>query len=283
MRRLFAQIAFFLLQNPFMGNFAAGSIHMGETKRFCSPGLNCYSCPAAAFSCPIGSLQNFLRGAQRSISLFVVGFLMATAAFFGRFICGFVCPMGLVQDLIYRVPTKKLIVRMRILSYLKYVVLMLFVILLPLTIRDHIEIGGAHFFLDGQAWFCAYICPSGTIFAAWPLALANDAVRGMLGVMFNIKTVIALGLLTAALFINRFFCRVLCPLGAIYALFNKVSFIQINFNKSNCDGCKKCNKACQLALNPITETTHSDCVRCGSCVRSCEEKALVYGTVLTKF
>lgn len=271
MKRLFMQIGFFIIQNPFLQNFPRGSIHEGRTKGICAPGLNCYSCPAAAFSCPIGILQNFFRGAVSSSIFFVTGFLVLVGAIFGRFVCGFACPMGLLQDLIYKLPTRKLVVRLKFLSYLKYAVLVLFVIVLPFSVR-----GGAAF---GDPWFCAYICPSGTVFGAWPLVLANDFLRGTLGFLFNFKTAVALGLLTAALFINRFFCRVLCPLGAIYSLFNRISFFRINFNPSKCTACAKCNKACQLKLKPIIETTHPDCIRCGDCVRACEEKAMTYGTI----
>ncbi|MCL2703028.1 MAG: 4Fe-4S binding protein [Defluviitaleaceae bacterium] len=272
MKRLLAQIGFFVLHNPYLQNFFSGRIYDGKLKGFCAPGLNCYSCPAAAFSCPIGSLQNFFRGTGHNISLFVTGFLIAMGAAFGRFVCGFACPMGFLQDLIYKAPTPKFRVRLRKLSYFKYIVLAAFVIILPFSVRDYLS--GL-----GYPWFCAYICPSGTIFGAWPLLAANDFIRGMLGALFNIKTAVAIGLITMALFINRFFCRVLCPLGAIYAMFNKISFVRINHDKPACANCAKCSESCNLRLDPVKESSHPDCMRCGNCVRACGEKALKYGTI----
>jgi len=272
-KRLLAQIGFFIAQNPFLQNFFGGRIYSGRLKGFCAPGLNCYSCPAAAFSCPIGSLQNFFRGAKQSLSWFVAGFLISVGALFGRFVCGFACPMGFIQDLLYKIPVPKIRVRLRYLSYLKYVTLVLFVLILPLAVRDFLT-------LLGDPWFCKYICPSGTVFGALPLVAANDYLRGMLGALFVQKTAITLALVIAALFVSRFFCRVLCPLGAIYALFNRISFVRINFRENACSGCGECNRHCELKLEPVKEANHPDCVRCGKCVRSCGEKALTYGTLI---
>ena len=107
-KRLIAQLAFFLLQNPLLGNFISGTIYQGDLKKMCTPGLNCYSCPAAITSCPIGAMQFFLAGFRQSVSLFVTGFLISIGAVLGRLICGYVCPMGLLQDLIYKIRTPKL-------------------------------------------------------------------------------------------------------------------------------------------------------------------------------
>jgi len=219
-KRLIAQFGFFLLQNPFLKNFASGRIYQGELKTICSPGLNCYSCPAAAVSCPIGAMQLFLAGARHSISLYVTGFLLAVGAVFGRFICGFVCPMGLLQDLVYRIRTPKLITQLRYTRYIKYAVLIVFVVILPLTIAH--ELSGL-----GQPWFCKYICPSGTLFGAVPLLAVNELLRGFTGVQFVVKLAIASGVVVASVFVFRVFCRVLCPLGAIYALLNRVALLHL--------------------------------------------------------
>lgn len=273
-KRLFAQIAFFVAQNPLLSRFVTGQIYTGELKNFCTPGLNCYSCPAAVYSCPIGSLQLFLSGVKHNLSLFVTGFLVSVGALLGRFICGYVCPMGLLQDLIYRIKTPKLRVRLKYLSYVKYVVLVVFVIILPFGMR--------HFLVEtGLPWFCKYICPSGTIFGAIPLLSNNEMLRLQTGILTMLKSLIAGGVVIASLFISRFFCRVLCPLGAIYGLFNRISFFRINFHEDKCTNCGQCGKACQLCLEPVKQPNSHDCVRCGGCVRACHTKALTYGTALS--
>jgi len=269
-RRLLAQFGFFLLQNPFLSNFISGQIYQGDLKRLCTPGLNCYSCPAAAVSCPIGAAQLFFAGAKHSISLYVTGFLLTIGVVFGRFICGFVCPMGLVQDLLYKIKSPKLILRLRFLRYIKYIILALFVIILPIVIRH--EISGL-----GQPWFCAYICPSGTILGAVPLMIANDFLRQLIGLQFFIKISIATGVVVLSVFVLRIFCRVLCPLGAIYAMLNKVAILHMKCDKSKCTTCGVCSKACHVKIEPMKEPNAPECFRCGKCVNACSKKALSYG------
>ena len=233
----------------------------------CTPGLNCYSCPAAVTSCPIGAMQLFFAGARHSISLFVTGFLLSVGVVFGRLICGYVCPMGLLQDLMYRIKTPKRIVRFRFLRYVKYLVLIVFVVLLPLLVLH--ELSGL-----GEPWFCKYICPSGTIFGAIPLLAANGFLREFAGVLLIVKLSIAGLILITAVLIYRPFCRILCPLGAIYALFNKIAFIKMSCDKEKCTSCDKCAKACHIMLEPAKQPNSPECVRCGHCKAACETKAL---------
>ena len=269
-RRLLIQFGFFLLQNPFLKNFFTGEIYQGELKRICTPGLNCYSCPAAAVSCPIGATQLFFAGAKHSLSLYVTGFLLTIGVIFGRFICGFLCPMGLLQDLLYKIKTPKLILALRYLRYVKYVMLVLFVIILPMVIRH--ELSGL-----GQPWFCAYVCPTGTIFGAVPLLAANNFLRELIGMQFFIKISIAIVVVVLSVFILRIFCRVLCPLGAIYGMFNKIAVLHMKCDKSKCTSCRACSKACHIKIEPMVQPNTPECFRCGKCVGVCSKKALSYG------
>ncbi|MCL2187483.1 MAG: 4Fe-4S binding protein [Defluviitaleaceae bacterium] len=266
-KRLLIQIGFFIAQNPFLHNFINGRIFQGRSKYFCTPGLHCHACPAAAFSCPMGALQSFFAGARYSISLYVTGFLLAIGILFGRFICGFVCPFGLVQDLLYRLKTPKIIVRLRFLRYVKYGVLALFVVILPLVIRHGVS--GL-----GQMWFCAYICPSGTLFGALPILAAHSFLRPLIGLQFFIKLAILLGILILSVFILRIFCRVLCPLGAIYSLFNRISVLHMHCDKEKCTTCGGCAASCHIQLEPAKQPNAAECFRCGKCASSCAQKAL---------
>jgi len=272
-KRLLTQIFFFLLQNPLMGNFINGVIYRGRLKMICTPGLNCYSCPAAILSCPIGAMQFFIAGVRHSISLFVTGFLVSAGVVFGRFICGYVCPMGLLQDLVYKIKTRKFLKRFQYLRYIKYLVLIIFVILLPL-LAVH-ELAGM-----GTPWFCKYICPSGTIFGAIPLLAVNGFLRDLAGVLLIIKLSIAAVMLITSVLIYRPFCRLLCPLGAIYALFNKIAFIKMRCDTDKCISCGKCSEACNIMLEPKTQPNSPECVRCGACKATCQAKALRFGKAL---
>ena len=268
-KRLLAQIIFFFLQNPLLKNYFTGRIYQGRLKMLCTPGLNCYSCPAATFACPIGALQSFFAGARRSVSLYVAGFLLTSGTAFGRFICGYVCPMGLLQDLLYKIKSPKLKPLFLYARYLKYLILLLFVILLPLLVRH--ELSGL-----GEPWFCKYICPSGTIFAAGPLLMANGFLRDMAGALLALKISLALGFIASSVFVYRFFCRIFCPLGAIYSLFNRVAFFRMHCDKDACISCGRCADACLLHIEPQKTPNAAECVRCSSCVGTCPTKALSY-------
>ena len=233
----------------------------------CTPGLNCYSCPAAAVSCPVGAMQLFLAGAKHSVSLFVAGFLLSAGVVFGRLICGWVCPMGLLQDLLYKIKTPKLVLRLRFARYIKYAVLIVFVLLLPLTALNGLS--GL-----GQPWFCKYLCPSGTIFGAIPLLAANEHLRAFAGWQFVLKITLAAGMLILAVVVFRFFCRVLCPLGAFYSLFNKIALVKMRCEKEKCASCGSCASACHIRIDPAAQPNSPECVRCGSCAAACPTKAL---------
>jgi polyferredoxin len=247
LKRIHFQAVFFLLQNPLLPNFLSGEIYQGRAKRICTPGLNCYSCPAAITSCPVGALQLFFAGVKFSISLFVTGFLLTIGLIFGRYICGYVCPFGFFQDLLYKIKTPKLKLKrfMGSAVYIKYIILILFVIVLPFVIRH--ELSGL-----GSPWFCKYICPAGTIFGALPILHSNEALRSLLGQQFILKAVIAGIVVIMSVFVFRPFCRVLCPLGAIYSFFNRFSIFRMGCgggsdskNKTSlehkCNSCRGCH------------------------------------------
>jgi len=219
-------------------------------------------------------MQLFFAGARHSISLFVTGFLMVIGVVFGRLICGYVCPVGLLQDLLYKIKTKKLVLELKYARYVKYLVLIVFVVVLPMTVLH--ELSGL-----GEPWFCKYICPSGTIFGAIPLLAVNDFLWLSAGVLLIVKLSSAGVLLLASVFIYRPFCRILCPLGAIYALFNKIAFIKLRCDKEKCTSCGNCSAACQIKLEPMKKPNSPECVRCGDCIDACQVKALKYKALIS--
>lgn len=106
--RLMVQIGFTAITNGYLIGFTEGKIYKGSTKQICVPGLNCYSCPGAIGSCPIGSLQAVIGSKNFKFSFYIIGFLMIIGTTIGRFVCGWLCPFGLVQDFLYRIPSKKI-------------------------------------------------------------------------------------------------------------------------------------------------------------------------------
>jgi polyferredoxin len=212
-------------------------------------------------------MQLFLGGAKHGIGLFITGFLLTTGAVFGRFICGYVCPFGLFQDLLYKIKSPKLKPRFKYARYIKYAVLALFIIILPYMIRCGLS--GL-----GSPWFCEYICPAGTIFGAAPLIAANEFLQGLLGWRFVLKASIAVVIIIGSVFVFRIFCRVLCPLGAVYALFNRFALFRMRCDAEKCTSCGDCRKACKIHIDPAKQPNSPECVRCRECVGSCRTHAL---------
>lgn len=273
--RLTVQVCFAALTNGYLRGFAEGKIFTGKSKAVCVPGLNCYSCPSALGSCPIGSLQATLGSRNYKFAFYVVGFLMIIGALLGRFVCGWLCPFGLIQDLLYKIPLIKKLKKLpgdRVLKWLKYIILVVFVILLPLFVVDIIG--------QGKPWFCEYICPSGTLSAGIPLVLLNEGLRAVVGWLYIWKLFILAALLFLSILVYRPFCRYLCPLGAIYGLFNPVSLYRYQVDQAKCTKCGACQKACKLDIKVYEKPNSLECIRCGDCKKACPHGAI--GHNLTK-
>lgn len=258
------QFLFTAFSNGYFEGFAKGKIYNGPLKSVCLPGLNCYSCPGALGACPVGALQAVLSSKAFDMSYYVAGFLVMVGALCGRFVCGWLCPFGFVQDLLYKIPFVKKLKRLpgdKWLKYLRYVVLLLFVIILPIFVVNIIG--------QGAPWFCEYICPSGTFMAGIPLVFLNTRLRGAIGLLFDWKVLLLVLILLLSVLVWRPFCRYLCPLGAIYGPFNKIALFRLSVDKSRCSGCNACQEACKMDL-PVQENPNStECVRCLACKHAC--------------
>lgn len=281
-RRLSQTISAFSL-NAYLPGFFTGRIYQGGAKHLCVPGLNCYSCPGALGSCPIGALQTTLAGMESRISLYAAGTIALAGAAVGRAVCGWVCPFGFLQEGLYRIlpshrkrprsisPRSKTIHPVR---FIKYLVLLLTVFLLPLLIRSEAGLG--------ETWFCAYVCPAGTIEAAIPLLLSSEGLRQLIGWRFFLKAVIAVYFVIHSLLIQRPFCRYLCPLGALYGLCNQLSFQQLRFDQSACISCGLCATVCPMGIDPVRHTSSTECIRCGECRKICPTGAFSWEAPLQK-
>lgn len=259
-KRKLIQIAAFGFCNPQVQNFFSGKIYSGKWKSFCAPGLNCYSCPAAIFSCPIGAMQAVGGSLDFSFSFYAAGIVLAIGVLIGRAACAFLCPFGLLQELLHKIPSPKFHLP-RFLRYIKYVALFIFVLILPAASSQITGIG--------DPAFCKYICPAGTFEGGLPLIAARQELRGVLGGLFFLKFGILIFTLAACVFVHRFFCKTLCPLGAIYGVLNKVSFRHLKINRATCTHCAACKSACPMDVNPVANARSAECILCGKCAEIC--------------
>ena len=266
-RRHLIQAVGALAINGNLKGFVSGSIYTGNSKQICLPVLNCYSCPGALTSCPIGSLQAVNNHPGFNFSFFVAGLLAVFGILAGRFYCGWLCPFGFLQDLLAKIRKKKIELKLdRPLRYLKYLILVLLVLLLPSILVNEYNLG--------SPLFCKYICPAGTIEAGLPLLLVNTGLRSLVGVLFSWKLLLAILTVVAAIFITRFFCRYICPLGAILGIFHPVSLYRFGLDATKCIDCGICARVCPMDIDPITEHNSPECIRCRNCINICPASAI---------
>lgn len=257
-RRL-TQVITAVLYNCNITGFASGSIYKGDLKKACVPGLNCYSCPGAIGACPIGSLQTALVSSKNRFPYYILGMLILFGVSLGRFICGFLCPFGLLQEILYKLPTRKMKKnRMtEILSYGKYAILLLFVILVPIFLK-----------IPG---FCKLICPAGTLEGGIFLGISNPQIRSMFGRLFSWKVMVLVVILISAIFIFRSCCRFICPLGAFYSLFNRFAIVRMVVDEEKCNHCGACKRNCKMDIKMVGDR---ECIQCGECINSCKNCAI---------
>jgi polyferredoxin len=265
LRRRIIQIISTVLINANVKGFVEGKIYKGISKKMCVPGLNCYSCPGALGSCPIGSFQAVLGSAKYKISFYVTGILILFGTLMGRFICGWLCPFGLFQELLYKIPGSKFKLP-KWFKYVKYGILLIFVILLPLLWVNELGMG--------NPTFCKYICPAGTLEGGVPLVFKNQSLQNSIGILFKWKMSILVITVVLSIFTFRPFCKMLCPLGAIYALFNPISFYRYKIDEDKCTNCGRCVKVCKMD-EKVNKTPNSfECIRCGECKIVCPQNAI---------
>jgi len=256
-RRMWIQAAFLVV---WLGPFGL------RLHTICSPVFHCYACPLASFACPIGVLATFC--ALHVFPFIAVGLLLAVGAFFGTLICGWACPFGFLQDLTAKVPTPKFDLP-KFTGYFRYVVLIGAVLAIP------------YFFGEEHPLFVCRVCPAGALEAATP-AMISQSIAGEEVIWPNtLKLTILILFLVAIFFIKRPWCRVLCPLGAIFSVFNRVSAFFLRFNADKCTHCERCHKLCEYGIEPEKTPNDLNCIRCLECT-NCSPDALNLGSIFKR-
>lgn len=236
---------------------ALNSSFFFEFKSLCLPVLNCHSCPLAIFACPIGIIGQF--SALHLFPFLIVGILLFFGALIGRLFCGWCCPFGLLQELLYKIPSPKIPIA-RHFEKLKYLILGVLVIALPF------------FFGTNTSFFFCKLCPPATIQSALPWAIIRQELPELIPGL--LRTTLLLAVIIFAIASLRAFCKILCPLGALMGMFNKFSLLFITKNNADCNRCKNCEQECTMRItydnnNIANGRRSSECILCLECDKKC--------------
>ena len=228
--------------------------------RFAEVSLPIFSCPVnteqmTESSCYyLAHLNDLFELPLKDILLFF-GTTIGFALLLGRVICGFLCPMGLLQDVVHGIRQKARVegVAMtdKMYAALTPVKWMMVFLLLGLS------------FLGGN--FCNF-CP---LVAVSPI-LAGIQTSLYFSGFFMIFALIG------SFFKRRFFC-LLCPLGVLLGLLHKITPFRIKKDCTACTECGACYEACPMGIKQIyterekTDVTDMNCILCGECIRKCPE------------
>lgn len=261
------QLGAALASNPFLMNFLHGRISRTGLKAVCVPGLNCYSCPAAAASCPIGALQAVIGSSKFQFAWYVVGFLIFAGRAAGAGGVRLSVPVRMVPGAASQNPCKK--VQHQAGPHLDLSEIRDSGALRHCPAYDGGQRGG-----NGRPFFCKYICPAGILEGGIPLALADAGIRAGLGGLFTWKSCILLGTALLAVFFYRPFCKWLCPLGAFYGLCNRISICRLQVDSGRCTACGACSRACRMDVDVFRTPNHAECIRCGDCAAACPHGAI---------
>jgi len=245
-KRRWVQAVSFLMMNSFV---------LQALKAIPCLGMNCYACPGAIFACPIGTLQHF--AAIHQIPFYTLGVLCLIGALAGRLACGWLCPFGWLQELVYGLGRRFRWPRWHVserAGWLRYAFLIVLVGLVP--------------FLTLEPWFCK-LCPVGTVEAGIPLLLIYSDLRAQAGWLFVVKVAILSGFVIWMMSSKRPFCRFVCPLGAIWSPFNRLSTLRLAVDEATCTRCDECRRVCPVDICVYENPDSTRCIRCMECIRVC--------------
>jgi len=262
MKRLLSQIFIF---------FTANLGIIGVKTGFCYPFFYCHSCPASTSACPLKAIEKSVF--QGNFNLRLLLFPILIIGFFGvlsgRAICGWACPIGLLQRFTGRFARKiknnhliKKLGQNKIEPYFRYIKYLLLIGLVGLT----------SYFIG---FMFTDICPVGVLTGTIPTLLMNPG-KFVPDFFFWAAIVVFILFIILIFVIERGWCRYFCPVGALLAPFNKISILHVSVNKKNCIHCNACSEVCPMGIDVPNMNRDPECILCGKCINVCPNNCIKF-------
>ena len=267
-KRLISQFIFLITAN--LGAF-------GLKTGICVPFFYCNACPAAAGACPLRSLELSVFDISKKPGNFNLNLLLypllilgTVGILTGRAVCGWACPIGLLQRgtgrsarfLKKKFPILQKIGQHKIEQYLRYTKYFVLIGLVFLT-----SIFLSFVFTD--------ICPVGILTGTIPVMALKPGVY-VPSSYFYIALGIFILFLLLIFIVERGWCRYFCPVGALLAPFNKVSFLHMDVEKKECKECGICTDVCPMGIDVPNMHRDPECILCGKCINVCPQNVIKY-------
>jgi len=265
--RLFVQFVTFLWCNAKIFGIAATGIIV--------PYLHVTEAP---FSVVHGAYESLEYSIARGVfPILVLGVIYLTAITVGRVFCGWACPMGMVQDILSYLPFKKQKLSANAVNQFKDIkwAVLGFSIMCALIVAW--RRAGSSWTEDPIGAFSdspfSVISPSGTLFAYIPwMALWNTNVLATAGLTAWLKMAVLVAVLVPSIYVPRFFCRYLCPMGALLEVTSQYKILKIRWKsklaRENLNS--MLNDVCPMGVQMGKDTSeyidHPSCIHCGKCI-----------------
>jgi polyferredoxin len=182
---------------------------------------------------------------ENTVLFVFLGIALIWGVIFGRLFCGKICPVGYLQDLVYKIPFPKKIKTFKADKYLR---------LLKFA------------YLGFQMVFLVLSL----------LGLTTEAPRETVTMPSVVTPIAVVIFLCIMVFLQRPFCKYMCPVGAVSAFGNKISFFKYHFKSEQCIGCGKCIAVCKMDIKPFPKQNSPECIRCGKCKKICPRNAITF-------
>ncbi len=219
--------------------------------------------------CPFGGFESlytylktgsFVPRIMISSIILAIGILL-TVFIFKRGFCGWICPFGTVQELFNKITKKKYELPAQVDKYARYIKYIVLIVILVGT-----AVTGTLVFRGYDPFMTFFHFGKGLL---WDFSADEAADHAT-------AYVVTILVLFGAIFINRFWCRYLCPLGAVTAIFSKLGFASIKRDSKKCIDCGICDKGCpvKVKVSNVQKVKSAECIDCTTCVSSCPKSAL---------